>query len=54
MMTPLEAGSCRERQPMVNEEEPNLRIFFKCFLNTPEWVDVDLGFNGKSQILGSG
>jgi len=49
IMTPLEAGSCRERQPVRNEEEPNLTIFFKCFLNTPEGMDADLGFSGTSQ-----
>ncbi len=29
---------------MNNEEEPNLRIFFKCFLNTSEWMDGYLRF----------
>ncbi|MFZ0450503.1 MAG: hypothetical protein WAL98_14795 [Desulfatiglandaceae bacterium] len=34
---------------MSNEEETNLTIFFKCFLNTPEGMDADLGFSGTSQ-----
>jgi len=34
---------------MRKEEEPNLTIFFKCFLNTPEGMDADLGFSGTSQ-----
>ncbi len=29
---------------MSKEEEPNLTIFFKCFLNTPEGMDADFGF----------
>jgi len=29
---------------MSNEEEPNLTIFFKCFLNTPGGMDDYLGF----------
>ncbi len=32
-------------QPIGNEEDPNLTIFFKYFLITPEGMDVDLGFS---------
>jgi len=28
---------------MKNEEEPNLRLFFRPFLNTLEGMDADLG-----------
>jgi hypothetical protein len=28
--------------------EPNLTIFFKCFLNAPERLDADLGFSASS------
>ncbi len=42
-MNPQKAGICRNRQPMRNEEESNLTIFFKCFLNTPEGMGADLG-----------
>jgi len=35
----------RKRQPVGNEEEANLTIFFKCFLITPEGMDADLGFS---------
>jgi hypothetical protein len=34
---------------MSSEMEPNLRLFFKCFLNTSEGMDADLGFSGTSQ-----
>jgi hypothetical protein len=40
---------CHKRQPIGNEEESNLTIFFKCFLNTPERMDGYLGFSGTSQ-----
>jgi len=40
-----EADLCRERQPMSNEEEPNLTLFFRPFLNTSEGMDDYLGFS---------
>jgi hypothetical protein len=48
-MTPQKAGLCRLRQPIGNEVRTNLTIFFRCFLNTPEGMDADLGFSGTSQ-----
>jgi len=39
-----EANSRRKQQPVENEDEPNLTLFFKCFLITPEGMDADLGF----------
>jgi len=46
-MTWLEAGLCRRRQPIGNEEESNLTPFFRRFLNTPEEMDAHLGFKGS-------
>jgi len=34
---------------MRNEEEPNLTLFFRPFLNTPEGMDADLGFSGTQE-----
>jgi hypothetical protein len=42
------AGSCRKRQPMSTEVEPNLTLFFRPFLNTWEGMDADLGFSVNS------
>jgi hypothetical protein len=33
--------------PVPKIAEPNLTIFFKCFLNTPAGMDADLGFGGR-------
>jgi hypothetical protein len=46
-MTPLEADLCRKRQPMHNEVEEDLTLFFRRFLNTPEEMDAHLGFKGS-------
>jgi len=48
-MESKKADSRRTRQPVGNEEAPNLTIFFKCFLITPEGMDDDLGFSVTPQ-----
>jgi len=42
-------GLRRKRHPVGNEEDPNLKIFFKCFLITPEGMDADLRFSVAPQ-----
>jgi len=49
MTISLKANLRRKRQPVGNEDEPNLTIFFKCFLITPEGMDADLGFSVTPQ-----
>jgi len=40
----LEAVSCCKRQPVSNEVEENLTLFFRRFPNTPEEMGAYLGF----------
>jgi len=47
MMKPEKAALCRKRQPMSDEVEENLRLFFRPFLNTPQGMDVNLGFKSS-------
>jgi hypothetical protein len=46
MTASQKAHLCRQRQPMSNEVEPNLTLFFRRFLSTPEEMDTHSGFRG--------
>jgi hypothetical protein len=47
MMTSPKADIYRKRQPISNEVEENLTLFFRRFSNTPEEMDAHLGFKGS-------
>jgi hypothetical protein len=49
LMTSLEASLCLKRQPVSNEREQDLTLFFGRFLNTPVEMDAHSGFKGSHQ-----